>query len=732
MDATAEEEARRWRRRAERERQARLEAETIAEQATRNLYENNIALDAANQQLTTSETLYRGLFARNPLPMYVVACDTLQFLEVNETAIEHYGFSRAEFLDMTLRDIEPMSALGDADARRMHLQPTERDSGLWRHVTRDGRSIEVELTIHTAQWNGRTAWLLVARDVTEQHRDQRALQLRNQAIEASHNGVFICSMEDAEFPIRYLNAAMERLCGRSRQALLGQPFAELFGSASGADDAAQMASALQAGRSAQAVIVTPGARGASLWLEVQVTPVPDDSGAIRHWIGIVQDATERKALEKSLAYRAHHDELTGLPNRILLRERFDEALKAAERAAREIAVLFLDFDKFKQINDIGGHEAGDHYLKTLSRRISGCVRRGDLLARVGGDEFVLITTGANRAETALTLATRIQTAFAQPVHFKDQCFSAHCSIGIALYPAAGGDAETLLKRADLAMYTAKRKGGNLIEWFSEPMEADFHKRLGVEAALKRALRNDEFELHYQPQLDMRRQVVVGLEALLRWPKADAAYRGPADFIPIAEEAGLIDAIGGWVLERACRDLAALRKSGHGTLSMAVNVSAVQLRAPDFAEKIADLLARYQLPPSALELEITESVLMAEYDNAESALHALEGMGVRLAIDDFGTGYSSLSYLRRLPIHRLKIDRSFIREMGQSVRARELVRAVANMAHNLKLEPFAEGVETDLEMQTLLGYECFLAQGFHFSHPLPMEQLTALLADRQAA
>jgi diguanylate cyclase (GGDEF)-like protein/PAS domain S-box-containing protein len=731
MDATVEEQARRWRRRAEREHQARLDAEAIAEQAIRELYESNTALDMANRQLTVSETLYRELFTHNSLPMYVVARDTLQFLEVNETAIEHYGFTREEFLNMTLRDIEPMSAIKEADARRLNLKSTQRDAGLWRHVTHDGHSIEVELSSYTVQWAGQTAWLLVARDVTEQRRDRRALQLRNQAIEASHNGVFICSAKDASFPILYLNAAMEQFCGQTREALAGQPFGKLFTTAGGSD-ATSIASALQTGRGGQALIATQTTAGAPLWLETQVTPIPDESGAIQHWIGVVQDVTERKAFEATLVYRAHHDRLTGLANRTLLRERLDQAIKAAERARHEVAILFLDFDKFKQINDVGGHEAGDYYLKTLARRIGDSIRSQDTLARVGGDEFVLVTGGPNQVEAVLPLVERLQRVFARPVRFADGLFSARCSIGIARYPAHGGDAEALLKRAELAMSMAKRKGGNTTEWFCAPMEADFRQRLEIESALQRALRNEEFELHYQPQIDMRGQTVVGLEALLRWPAAAEAYRGPADFIPVAEETGLISAIGEWVLERACRDLAALRASGREALSMAVNVSAVQLREPDFADKIAALLARHHLPPGALELEITESVLMAEYDNAECALHALERMGVKLAIDDFGTGYSSLSYLRRLPIHRVKIDRSFIREMGQSVRARELVRTVASMAHNLKLEPLAEGVETASEMQALVGYECFLAQGYHFSHPLPMAQLADLLAKREAA
>ncbi|HET7313203.1 putative bifunctional diguanylate cyclase/phosphodiesterase [Salinisphaera sp.] len=721
-----ESELQRLRQRAERERAARLEAEAIAEKATLELYNRNTKLEAAYQRLEASEaTLYRELFDHNPLPMFVVARDSLQFLEINATARQCYGFERSEFLTMTLRDIEPVAELEDADARRKGWGPDQRGAGLWHHVTHDGQSIEVELSVHILQWRDQPAWLLVVRDVTEQRHDRRTLELRNQAIESSHNGMFICSAQAADYPIVYLNAAMEHFSGNTRDELLEQPLSHLF-TAEGARDAARMISTLEAGRNAQALIAAQAGDGQSLWLEVQMTPVMEPAGTMQNWIGIVKDVTEHKALEETLVHRAHHDALTGLPNHDSLRRQLQGAIAAARDTGDEVAVMYLDLDDFKQINDIGGHDIGDHYLKTLAARLRNRVRDADTLARVGGDEFVLVTVGADLTETLSDLARRLQSAFKEPVVVAGQAFTAQCSIGIALYPDHGDDAETLLKRADLTMYMAKRNGGHDIAWFNADMEAGFRQKAEIQIALQKALVDDEFEVHYQPQVDMRHNTVVGLEALLRWPTAAKAYRSPADFIPVAEASGLIRPIGAWALARACADLAMLRHNGHEALTMAVNVSAVQLRERDFAAQVAALLDRHRLPPAALEIEMTESVLMAEHDKAESTLCILETMGVRLAIDDFGTGYSSLSYIRRIPVHRLKIDRSFIQGMGQSARAGELVKNVARMAHNLDLEPLAEGVETEAEMQTLLGYDCFLAQGYHFSRALPLDQITRLL------
>lgn len=726
-------ELRRWQRRAARERQARLDAEAVAEQATSALYASNTRLETANQQLvqTTNqqlaqtEALYRELFARNPLPLYVVDRENLRFLEVNDTAQAHYGFERAEFLELTLRDIEPVAALEAADRRRATLDPAQPATGLWQHVTRDGRTLEVELSIHPVQWTMRPAWLIVAHDVTVQRRDQRTLELRTRAMEASHNGMFICSARDATGSILYVNAAMARLAGQPRAALMGRPWLELFEPAA-AREAAYLVPALEAEQRAQAVITARAGEQDTHWLEVQVTAVADEQGTTGHWIGVVQDITERKNFEATLAHRAGHDDLTGLPNRATLRRHLTDVLATAGHAGHEVAVLCLDLDGFKQINDSGGHDAGDAYLQTITRRLDHRIRATDMLARVGGDEFVLVTTGALLADALPELIQRLQSAFDAPVTVAGQDFSAHTSIGIACYPAHGDDAETLLRRADLTMYVAKRNGGQAVEWFSDTMEIQFRQRATIEARLQRALADHEFELHYQPQVDMRSGTIVGLEALLRWPTADAAYRSPAVFIPVAEETGLITPIGAWVLEQACADLAALRAAGRTDLTMAVNVSAVQLRDARFVDQVTTVLDNRALPAEALEIELTESVYMAENDQAMTTIVALYSLGVRLSIDDFGTGYSSLSYLSRLPLHRLKIDRSFIRAINDTAQANELVRTLASMADNLGLEALAEGVETAAERQALLDNNCVLAQGFYYSHALPMTELVEQL------
>jgi diguanylate cyclase (GGDEF)-like protein len=432
---------------------------------------------------------------------------------------------------------------------------------------------------------------------------------------------------------------------------------------------------------------------------------------------------------------AYYDNLTGLPNRVLFLDRFSQALELARRHGHKTAVLFIDLDNFKRINDTLGHGIGDDLLRTMAERLSRCLRAGDAAtrrmpvataARLGGDEFTVLLTELDQEEDASVVAQRILDRLAQPVYLAAHQMIVTASIGIALFPQDGDSVETLLKHADLAMYFAKRTGPNTFQYFLEPMNARALKRLTMENHLRRALDRGEFSLCYQPQIDLRTGQVSGLEALLRWHNDELGSISPAEFIPVAEESGLIAAIGVWVLRTACRQAKAWRDQGVPLPRIAVNVSVKQFAQRNFLEIVKTVLAETRLEPRVLEIEITESILMKDPAGAAVTLRALKELNVQIAIDDFGTGYSSLSRLRELPIDCLKIDLSFMRNVGADLGDQAIASAVIAMADSMELCVIGEGVETSSQLDFLRRKQCQEVQGFFLSRPLPPAQAEAFL------
>ena len=432
---------------------------------------------------------------------------------------------------------------------------------------------------------------------------------------------------------------------------------------------------------------------------------------------------------------AYYDNLTGLPNRVLFLDRFSQALELARRHGHKTAVLFIDLDNFKRINDTLGHGIGDDLLRTMAERLSRCLRAGDAAtrrmpvataARLGGDEFTVLLTELDQEEDASVVAQRILDRLAQPVHLAAHQMIVTASIGIALFPQDGDSVETLLKNADLAMYFAKRTGPNGFQYFLESTNARALKRLTMENHLRRALDRGEFSLCYQPQIDLRTGQVSGLEALLRWHNDELGSLSPAEFIPVAEESGLIVAIGSWVLRTACRQAKAWRDQGVPLPRIAVNVSVKQFAQRNFLEIVKTVLAETRLEPRVLEIEITESILMKDPAGAAVTLRALKELNVQIAIDDFGTGYSSLSRLRELPIDCLKIDRAFMRNVGADFGDQAIASAVIAMADSMELCVIGEGVETSSQLDFLRRKQCQEAQGFFLSRPLPPAQAEAFL------
>ena len=516
----------------------------------------------------------------------------------------------------------------------------------------------------------------------------------------------------------YVNDATSEIFGRSRDELMHTKVWEVA--------APEMKDLIRSrNRDAQAGrfevrIVRPD--GEERWLDYS-------SGAIEHGgraavLGTAFDITERKRAEEQITRLAYHDPLTGLPNRLLFGDRLDMAVAHAHRHGHRLAVLFLDLDRFKAINDSMGHSQGDLLLRTVAERLKGCLREGDTVARLGGDEFILLLPDVNRVVDVAKIASKLLDTVRQPVELADREFYVSASMGISLYPADGLDAEVLIKNADTAMYRAKEQGRDGYQLYTPAMNASALERLAIENGLRKALAQDALDVHYQPVIDLASGRIHGVEALLRWRRKEGMV-SPDEFIPVAELTGLIVPIGPWVLRRACARVKAWQ-ARHPGLCASVNLSARQFQQADLVEQITTVLAETGFDARCLDLEITESNAMQNAETTAATLSELKALGVQLSIDDFGVGYSSLSYLKRLPIDTLKIDRSFVRDVTTDPDDAAIAMAVIDMAHALKLKVVAEGVETPEQLAFLARHKCDRMQGYLFSAPLPPDELDAVL------
>jgi len=475
--------------------------------------------------------------------------------------------------------------------------------------------------------------------------------------------------------------------------------------------------------------------GTAFWAHLASTAAHDANGAPVCRV-VLSDISVREAAASAtrvmglqMSHSAQHDLLTGLPNRMLLNDRIGQAIASEPRHAKHIAVLFLDLDGFKHINDSLGHPIGDRLLQSVARRLVECVRASDTVSRQGGDEFVVLLSRAAQWVDAATVAKRMLQAVAEPHSIDQRDLHIATSIGVSVYPDDGEDAETLIKNADTAMYQAKENGRHRYQFFTPAMNARAVERQSIEEDLRRALERQEFVLYYQPKIDLRTGAITGAEALIRWTHPTQGLVSPAQFIPIAEDCGLILPIDNWVLREACEQARAWVDAGLPVMTMAVNVSAMELEDPTFLEGLFAILKKTRLDPRSLEVEITESVLMKHAESGASILQTLRASGVQVAIDDFGTGYSSLSYLHKFAVDALKIDQSFVGRITSAKDDVSLVAAVISMARSLKLRVTAEGVETLEQLAFLQALDCDEAQGFYFGRPVPAQQFAELLETR---
>ncbi|HSV28319.1 MAG TPA: EAL domain-containing protein, partial [Candidatus Omnitrophota bacterium] len=472
-------------------------------------------------------------------------------------------------------------------------------------------------------------------------------------------------------------------------------------------------------------------KSGDVFLEHQtISMVPGPDGRPVRYVAVFNDITELRRKDERIRHLAYHDPLTALPNRQLLNDRLEHALNMCRREGRQIAVMFLDLDRFKVINDTLGHDVGDNLLREVAKRLSGAVRAVDTVARLGGDEFVVLIEHPDSPRAVAQVAEKIIHALTAPVELGDNVVHVTTSIGISLFPNDGDDLTALMKNADTAMYAAKSAGRNGYHFFSRSMNDKAQWRLELENEMRLALDRQEFELFYQPKVDMATMRPDGAEALIRWRHPTKGVISPADFIPLAEETGLIVAMGEWALLEACSQMRRWREEGLGDVKVAVNLSARQLVGTGLFALVSAALELNELPPGLLELELTESAVMHETERAIAMLEGLKTLGVSIAIDDFGTGYSSLSYLKKLPLDTLKIDRSFVMDIETNEQDAAIVRTILAMAETLRLDVVAEGVETQSQVDFLSATNCGKCQGYFFSRPLPAADFAKWVRERQ--
>ncbi|MGV8923440.1 MAG: EAL domain-containing protein [Thermomonas sp.] len=471
-----------------------------------------------------------------------------------------------------------------------------------------------------------------------------------------------------------------------------------------------------------------GRKGTRRWLETHAAPMRDADGRIVSLLGISRDVTERKYSEERIQYLANYDALTALPNRNLLTDHLQYAISLAKRSNGHLAVIFIDLDRFKEINDTLGHSVGDAFLIEVGARLKSVLRESDTVSRLAGDEFILVLPGTD-AQAAANVVDKLLEAIAMPYHVEQYALIVTASIGIAIYPHDGENMESLMRSADTAMYRAKEKGRNGYRFFTAEMQADATRHMQLVNAMRRALEQGQFQLHFQPQYSLGGGQIIGVEALLRWDHPELGAISPVEFIPVAEDCGLILPIGEWVLRTAVHQLKQWLDRGYPPMTMAVNLSAVQFRHRSLPDLVSSIVADAQLPVGLLDLELTESVAMHDPKGAIEVMNKLHGRGIRMSIDDFGTGYSSLSYLKKFRVYKLKIDKSFIEDITTDSEDRAIVAAVISMSRSLGLKTIAEGVETVEQLEFLREQGCDEAQGYYFSKPLPVAQMDALLAAR---
>jgi len=687
------------------------------------------------QEKNESEQRYLHLFESNNDALFVVEINEEagpgKFIDVNEAMCHRLGYSKDELLQMSPIDINIAGM--EVELQACVAQVLEHKGHLFEtvHVAKDGSEISVEINIRMLEGHNRSLFIGCARDVT-QRRKAHAEQLEardwemeklSSALEQTADSIMIT---DCYGIIEYVNPAFEEITGFSRAEASGKTPAIIKSGRNANEEYKRLWQTIMQGEVYRNILINRKKDGSLYYEEKTISPLKDSGGNITHFISSGKDITNRMQAEERLHHLAYHDILTDLPNRVLLVERISNAIKQSRGVEQRCAVLFIDLDRFKNINDTLGHGVGDLLLQAIPERLLSCVRDRDTVARFGGDEFALLLEKVSSSDSVAKVALKLIEVLSKPYLVHNQKLYLTASIGISLSPDDSTDPNTLIKNADTAMYRAKDTGRNNYQFYSKDMGVRAFERLSLETSLRYAMERNEFELFYQSLVAMGSGEIVGAEVLIRWHHPDLGLVIPDKFIPLLEDTGLIIEVGEWVINTACQQGSAVIKLLGKPFRMAVNLSGKQFRDEQLIEVVQRAVDVHQFPVSLLDIEITETVLMQNDRVSLANISALKALGVRLSIDDFGTGYSSLSYLKRFPVDIIKIDRTFIHDVTSDPEDAAIVTAVIAMAHSLKLAVVAEGVEDDAQVEFLRHYACDYLQGFLFSMPLPEKEFHQLL------
>jgi len=678
--------------------------------------------------LKESEFLFRSQFDLGNIGIAITSPDK-GWLRVNRKFCDMLGYTESEFRQkswdqMTHPDDLELNLKLFRQLLDGEIDNYEMDK---RFFHKDGSLVYVHINIACLREDGEVRMVIASvLDITERHDHEEKLTLMARVFENTQEGVIIT---DARGQILTVNKAFSVITGYAESEVYGKTPRVLRSDVHDAAFFSDMWSALRREGHWRGEVWNRRKDGSIYPQWLTISDVRNQAGVITNYVSVFSDISELKRSEEQLEFLAYHDQLTGLANRVLFQERLSLALESARVNRKRLALLHLDIDRFKNINDSFGHTLGDEILRQAARRLADVVGEGKTIARLGGDEFIVMYENLTSTESVDALGSSLLEVIAHPIAAMGREIFVTGSVGVTIYPDDGGDVLSLLKQSDMAMYEAKARGRNTLYFYESGMETSAMQRMLMENALRGALQRDEFRLYYQPQVDIESGGLNGLESLLRWEHLELGLVSPAQFIPLAEEMGIICQIGQWALEEACRQYAEWRDLGLELPHLAVNLSVQQLKREDLVAEVSCLLKTWDIQPCQLELEVTESMLMEPGSRAVEVLDGLRRLGVFLAVDDFGTGYSSLAYLKRLPIHRLKIDQSFVRDIGQDVNDEAIVKAIIALATSLDLELIAEGVEEEAQADFLKAAGCRVMQGYLYGRPVPGDEIAARWIER---